>query len=367
MPPSGKHIILSIVCANLAVVALGLNSRSAYNKTCSNEFGTWTYVESTKCKAGVPQQVPGAPLGRIAVVFWKQSFRGPNGLGPLVQKEDEAFSCTPEAESIQRATSASHVKHIIEPLEESGHKVDVFLLTSTCSNGMHVKLKGMYDEGRTRVAYTHFYAPTDSQFDSASLSADMILNYLSNSTQHYDSYLLWRYDVVPLQALNSSNYLSLATTYFSSDNDLAMSFPGQMAPCLFKTLADRCVGMGDVVSQRAHEVYLGLWSFECIYAKVDCAQLARFDWPQSVIYRGQIGAGRYGLQPARTCNFLRNNFGGPSCLAEDAAQTVCRYVCSKRSHPETCLPDFWNSLEDAPQDNELEIGQKIVNCSGYMP
>lgn len=351
-------------------------SQASKGKACA-KAGIWASVVSTECKSEPPQEGPGTSPERIAVVFWKESFRGPNGLAGLMGMDKHVVACTPEAESIQRAISASHVRNVIEPLEDSGRQVDVFLSTSTCSNGMHTKLQDMYNEGRTRVVENHIYAPTGSQLDSASLTADMILKHLETNTQRYSSYLFWRYDFVPLQSLqmqNSNNsdghtngYLSWANDFFFAFNDLAMSIPGRMAPCLLKNLANQCEGMDSEAA--THQYY------ECVTAELRQEDCATFHWPESAIYRGPIGASFWGESPARVCHFLHDDFGGPSCVAEDMAQSVCRHICSKRQHPETCLSDFWHKLQNERQkildegahDDELEFGSKITSCPEDIP
>jgi len=271
------------------------------------------------------------------------------------------------------------VKNIIKPLEDSGREVDVFLSTSTCSNGMHTKLQDMYNAGRTRVVENHFYTPTRSQFDSASLTADMILKHLKANMQYYDSFLFWRYDLVPLQSLQVQSsgtrkaYLSWANDFFFAHDDQAMSVPGQMAPCLLKALADQCVGPDNAV--KTHD-----WFGGCVKAELRPEDCTEFDWPENALYRGPIGASHWGNQPVRICHFLQDDFGGPSCVAEDMVQTVCRHICPTRQHTETCLSDFWDGLkierqklqrqhvlDQTSQDDELEFGSNSARCSGNLP
>ena len=70
---------------------------------------------------------------KVALVLRGEAFRGLSyGISPSVgrfRRGKTAFSCTAVSHRIQRALSASHVAHLVAPLEAAGLEVDVYLAT----------------------------------------------------------------------------------------------------------------------------------------------------------------------------------------------------------------------------------------------
>eukprot|EP00747_Dinoflagellata_sp_TGD_P213038 gnl/TRDRNA2_/TRDRNA2_86056_c0_seq2.p1 gnl/TRDRNA2_/TRDRNA2_86056_c0~~gnl/TRDRNA2_/TRDRNA2_86056_c0_seq2.p1 ORF type:complete len:388 (-),score=33.96 gnl/TRDRNA2_/TRDRNA2_86056_c0_seq2:275-1438(-) len=178
----------------------------------------WHPKERERCDPDLPMPpqespAPGFYSKRIAMVFWKESFRGPNGVAWLMGQDKELIRCTPESEPIQRALSRSHVKQMIEPLEAAGFSVDVILSSRSCGSAgsaersrLQKSLADVYNEGRSRVVKSSFYEKAVNQFQSSGLAAQAVLDHLKESRAQYESILFWRFDGPAMEPLVSTDF-----------------------------------------------------------------------------------------------------------------------------------------------------------------
>uniref|UniRef100_A0A7S1L2L0 Hexosyltransferase n=1 Tax=Alexandrium catenella TaxID=2925 RepID=A0A7S1L2L0_ALECA len=321
--------------------------------------------EKSKPAPSATSSVPTASR-RAAVVIWKESFRGFSGLPHFMRQgaPRKSPSCTPVAEEMQRALAANHLDKVIAPLEEH-FKVDVFLFTQSCSTEMQRKLLSWYNRGRNRTVQ-HVFEEADSQYDRAATSAQELLAYFHNSAEaaaaQYSFVHFMRFDLVTEMSIATDSFLEQVDRSVFAADDVAITLPGWMMKCVLPPISEQCKDMELDSTRGVHPWY------QCFTVNLDDVQFQSYDHP-FFIYRGPVGYKFLGGPMARLCHMLHGQYGGPRCLAEDAAQLVCEYICPLGAWDGgiACLGTFWQRFFEergfvSRFDETLEVGQQIHFC-----
>ncbi|KAK3277026.1 hypothetical protein CYMTET_14941 [Cymbomonas tetramitiformis] len=184
----------------------------------------------------------------VALVIRGESFRGFNLAIPdnLVKR---AITCRPNAYPVQRALARLHVKHIVEPLEARGIRVDIFLATYGCVGVLpddkalawHEDLISWYGEHRVKRADLVENGASSSQQTTFVAGLEALQEYADPVS--YRSLLVWRFDLLLFADLASPSaaeprdeswpdYLDVDTKeVFWTGTDYAFSVPGWFTKC----------------------------------------------------------------------------------------------------------------------------------------
>jgi hypothetical protein len=171
-------------------------------------------------------KLPGYNSKRFAFVFRGDAFRGLTlGVTPCYTVGDVKhcdklpFYCTDEAVAIQKATAKAQVALMVEPLEAAGYTVDVYIATYGCNGLPHVpadtasqyhnELLGIF--GARVVASSFFEREPGQTQDTGTRKAVELL--LTKAPLDYRSILLWRYDMVPVNAMMKTHVQEGASDY----------------------------------------------------------------------------------------------------------------------------------------------------------
>lgn len=184
----------------------------------------------------------------VALVLRGESFRGFN-LGIPDNFVKRAITCLPHAYPVQRALARLHVKHIIEPLEARGIRVDIFLATYGCVGVLpddealvwHKDLISWYGEHRVKKADLVENGASSSQQTTFVAGLEALQEYADPVS--YRSLLVWRFDLILFADLASPSaaeprdeswpdYLDLCNKeVFWTGTDYAFSVPGWFSKC----------------------------------------------------------------------------------------------------------------------------------------
>jgi len=148
---------------------------------------------------------------KVALVLRGEAFRGLSyGISPSVgrfRRGKTAFSCTAVSHRIQRALSASHVAHLVAPLEAAGLEVDVYLATYGCGGVTSDKeaaialrhLSKWYERNSTRTRVKRAEA-LDRAGATQSTPVNVAMGWLRDGwpAGGYRSVLIWRFDMPAL-------------------------------------------------------------------------------------------------------------------------------------------------------------------------
>lgn len=262
---------------------------------------------------------------------------------------------------MQRALAASHIDHIIAPLEKH-YDVDVFLFTQSCSTEMQKKLLSWYNQGRNRTV-KHVFEDARDQYDRAVTSAQELLTYFHNAeigAADYSFFHFMRFDLVTEHGFVTDSFLNKVESTVFRSSDLAMTLPGWMIKCVLPPMSKHCDG---ITLEEGREPW-----YRCFTVNLDNINFTRYP-EQTWIYRGYIGGHHFSGPLARLCNMLHDKYGGPRCSVEDAAQLVCKYVCDPHAADggSACLDVFWQAFDEERArsvqfDDTLNASERITRC-----
>lgn len=334
----------------------------------------WTPKKRDLCDPQLAMDVSGRARGfnskRMAIVFWKGVFRSSR----IHNVEVGYKSCSTGAAVAQLAVSRNQVKHIVEPLEGAGFKLDILIYAQSCSNStLHQDLVNIYDGGHNRVVKTKFHEPTLNQYTTITKGAEFVLEHLRRGAE-YESILFWRFDLMSLKPFNiietreelsaepliqdlplsesgiSPSYRDSVRNFMVvAIEDNVVSVPGWVAPCVLYPIAI------DDPSTKPQWQNSGEWrgsllmnsdgdisrdnnfTFDCIFPHEEMA-----------VYRGPLGYGFYSIDPLATCITLHDSFGGGSCSVNELARVHCADECaSEPSEGPACFQRFWGEVDKA--------------------
>jgi hypothetical protein len=221
---------------------------------------------------------------RILVVAWKGAFRGAEGLQRTMntvskhkfEVDRRDIWCTPDAETIQLATSRAQMEHVVRPLERANFSVDVLLsahLTGCAARPnateQHLRKKEQllewYSPNVLRNS-SEFYGDDDyaGQVDASLRTMRLVKAHLADTKVQYAALLLWRFDVAPMHPLlradldtanepaqnltelahrlsdsNESSYALWAREFLAVfGTDQLVNVPGAMMPCMLSVAED---------------------------------------------------------------------------------------------------------------------------------
>ena len=306
---------------------------------------------------------------RVAFVLRGDAFRGLS-YGVNVQGTKTGFYCTRASHQIQRAITASHVGHIITPLERAGWSVDVFLATYGCSglvsdvnaDAAMRHLTAWYSQNAT-VPRIRRSRAIERRGSTQATTVNVAMAWLRElwPPKGYRAVLIWRLDMPALSPIgtisldaeggdsrptpptvecdrrretNSSaptarpmacwcepycgwngrsrggwgGYATrLGDAYYKYEDDWGFSFPGHLARCAVPVFESDCLGM-----QR------GIQSHECAFRLARTGPVLHAAPTAWTVYREDFSVGdeRSG---ATTCRLLRDVFDGPPCPETPAA------------------------------------------------
>ena len=239
----------------------------------------------------------------------------------------DPFTCTSSAIKIQKATVKAFRDNIFRPWEKQGFQVDVFLSGYGCTGlyhltdaariqKIHTDLIAWFNVGKARVKGSKFIQRRPGQTQDVGTQAAMRL-LLDNAPLSYHSVVLWRYDLLPLEPMDSSNAVSRGNPhwanfaersgggYFQFNDDWAYSVPGWYAPCL-----------------------IGVFLHDCMNVELHCKDGLLSNLPGPLFRERILPTHLYELYRSdfdqrghntdrKLCKFLEKR-GGPSCYATPA-------------------------------------------------
>jgi hypothetical protein len=168
------------------------------------------------------------------------------------------FLPLPTSKAQQQIVVASHMKNMIQPLEQAGYAVDIFISYYEC--GDHAKkVVGWYDQGRARVVshiagriqesyakkkgaeYANIFMGVVS-YDQGYLigkAAELLKAHILRAKVEYESVLLWRHDFVMLWPFEPNRLHLLRTHRFSAQEDVAYAFPWHLVSAFVHVHGER--------------------------------------------------------------------------------------------------------------------------------
>lgn len=299
---------------------------------------------------------------RAALVLRGDSFRGLSYAFSVGRAHAKTpFYCDAVARRIQRSVVASHVAHIVEPLEAAGLRVDVYLATYGCAGNATFldDLRTWYGRDRV-VAAAHLDRAGANQATPANHAVRWLRDHWPPGG--YQSVLLWRFDVPALRPMGAARARSPKVrpppedprclnktddpkrpqwcwcaplahcdtadgwdgyvtaggdAYFRYEDDWGHSFPGWLARCAAPVFASDCLAMR--TKMMSHECNFRLAKTFRVHA----AHPPQRSWE---VYREDYVDGR----GATVCRVLAEKFDGPPCPADDRAGR--RVACLRYAH-----------------------------------
>eukprot|EP00854_Cymbomonas_tetramitiformis_P019615 gene19615-23458_t len=329
----------------------------------------------------------------VALVIRGESFRGFNLAIPdnLVKR---AITCRPNAYPVQRALARLHVKHIVEPLEARGIRVDIFLATYGCVGvlpddkalawhedliswyGEHrVKRADLVENGASSSQQTTFvaglealqeYADPVSYRDVGVVQGVAYVGLLILRSQR--SLLVWRFDLLLFADLASPSaaeprdeswpdYLDVDTKeVFWTGTDYAFSVPGWFTkpPVPQGELVEDMVDdepMYDVFNlpdMRAQSSKRAKIPDE--YLKKHRRDREGHDGLSSKHSCPKIQIYRSPTDKSGACNYLHSFVDGPPCDMIAVRRDICLALKAR-------LPEVLNM-------NNVRV---LVNCADFFP
>ena len=357
----------------------------------------------------------------VAVIIRGDSFRGLTH-GIVIAGSKRWGVCDAKAHAIQGALSRSHVKDIIEPFEQRGLRVDVFLATYACTSRTDPAtiaavrprrvpytrdLSTWYGGPRAaggRVVGVHARDPNSPDAKQSTIVEDaMRLLRLHWPENGYRQVLLWRFDLVSIKRPRLSctdgplspvpfrassqpwaqakvrpptrkgcsefdNYFATGSQmYMFVADDWGHSFPGYMAHCAVPILERGCM-RGGIESPLCTNLMLDSVNrtpqFSRILGPGVDLHIYRSDFKTNNMQSGSF-----------VCRTLRDEFAGPPCpqTDRDGRVAACRSVAaalSARAPTGAVRPykdniSWKDSYEGFCVANELEIvagGFQVANA-----
>lgn len=334
----------------------------------------WAPVHMNDCDPkfsfNVDSPARGFNSNRIAIMFWKGAFRGVKLFG----ENDKVGACSKYAEDAQYAVSRSHVKQLIEPLEKAGYVVDVLLHEMPSCNNQSAeaqlvqrknKIRGIYGD---RIVKDVSHHPTANQFETSTLGAQFVLDFLRETKVTYRSLLIWRFDVLAVSRLGATVYSEGVQSeplirdlpvrkYNNSDftdwsrqglgifiEDNIVSMGGWVAPCVLYVLSQGQWRAGGEIHGG------GEWRHSVLSNDHNEHPQGSFELSSAAVYRGPFTHSFYSNGAMRMCKMLNSLFAGPTCNLNDIALLVCEAECHRQAgsaeRVATCFKKFWKRLDD---------------------
>jgi hypothetical protein len=264
---------------------------------------------------------------------------------------------------IGQATAKAQLKYMVEPLEQAGLKVDIYLSGYGCTGLQHITKEQADDRYKQLVGWYGSRVVAHSVFDRDSVGQHMqdlgtqqAMMLLLKTSQvrnlEYHSVILWRYDMVPYVPMGPPNCDIDAEDCFKStqdhvfqgadeptyywqnyallanrqllwfEDDWAYTFPGWFMNCAIGVFLHHCMAESTVCIRAMQLNFQGGWPFQGgewknIRGNDNC-----------YIYREN-----YSLHGKQICKVLHTEFDGPPCpeTGEEAWELACADVKSKGS------------------------------------